>query len=214
MQTCRFEHLEVQVINEHGHLLTWHGSNPELKPLLLMAHTDVVPVSGSTADAWTYEPFSGHYDGKFVWGRGSEDDKSNVVAILSTIELFLSKDFQPTRTVVMSIGFDEEGGADKSYGARCLAGVVLQKYGKDGVEMIVSRSPLNRSWLISSLQFDEGMPGVEKQFGTEFAFPATSEKGYLDVTIGVDTPGGLSQNPPKHTGSRSISHEHMDMLTA
>jgi Gly-Xaa carboxypeptidase len=104
-----------------------------------MAHSDVVPVTASTTDTWTYEPFSGHYDGQYIWGRGSEDDKSNVIAILSTLELLLTLSFKPARSILVAIGFDEEGGAEKSYGARCLADVVLNRYGKNGVELIVSR---------------------------------------------------------------------------
>lgn len=98
----------------------------------------VVPAPESTLDRWTYPPFSGHCDGEYVWGRGSEDDKSNLIAMLSAIDALLSCDFQPTRTVLVSIGFDEEGGADQSYGARCLAEHILELYGEGGIELIVS----------------------------------------------------------------------------
>jgi Gly-Xaa carboxypeptidase len=126
-------------VNEHGHLFTWQGSNSNLKPLLMMAHSDVVPVSASSTQTWTYEPFSGYNDGQYIWGRGSEDDKSNLVAILSVIDLLLEdKMFKPTRTVVFALGFDEEGGADQSQGARCLAELLLQTFGKNGIELIVS----------------------------------------------------------------------------
>lgn len=91
-----------------------------------------------TLDRWTYPPFSGYYDGEYIWGRGSEDDKSNLVAILSAIDALLNCNFKPTRTVLVSIGFDEEGGADQSYGARCLAEHILEIYGEDGIELIVS----------------------------------------------------------------------------
>ena len=103
----------------------------------------VVPVSTSSSATWTFDPFSGHVDDEYVWGRGSEDDKSNLVAILSTIELLLSASFRPKRTVIVSIGFDEEGGADQSYGARCLADCLLELYGEDGIEMIVSSQTLD-----------------------------------------------------------------------
>ncbi|KAJ5613413.1 hypothetical protein N7510_006607 [Penicillium lagena] len=178
-----FTELKHTVINEHAHLFTWEGSDRNLKPLLLMAHSDVVPVTTWTTENWTHKPFSGHYDGKYIWGRGSEDDKANVVAILSTLDLLLAFKFKPARTIIMALGFDEEGGAEKSYGARCLAEEILRQYGKDGIELI----------------FDEGMASVEERHGREFALPATSEKGYLDVTMRVDTPGGLSQEPPDHT---------------
>jgi Gly-Xaa carboxypeptidase len=92
----------------------------------------------STADRWTHPPFSGYYDGTFIWGRGSADDKCNVIAKFSAFEALLEADFKPTRTVILSLGFDEEGGAKQSYGARCLADRLLEIYGQDGIEMIVS----------------------------------------------------------------------------
>src|SRR5262245_24272942 len=51
--------------------------NGSKRPLLLMAHTDVVPVQ---ADKWTaHGPFSAHLaaDG-FIYGRGTIDDKDNL----------------------------------------------------------------------------------------------------------------------------------------
>ncbi|KAH9206171.1 Gly-Xaa carboxypeptidase [Leptodontidium sp. 2 PMI_412] len=178
-----YQDLEVVTINEHASLYTWTGSDSSLKPLVFMAHTDVVPAPEATSDRWTYPPFSGHYDGDFIWGRGSEDDKSNVIAILSAIDALLKAGFEPQRTVVFAVGFDEEGGAEGGYGARCLAERLLEIYGEDGVELI----------------FDEGIPGIEKHFGTEFALPATAEKGYLDVVLTIDTTGGHSSTPPNHT---------------
>lgn len=97
----------------------------------------VVPAPEATSDRWTYPPFSGHYDGDFIWGRGSEDDKSNVIAIFSAIDALLRAGFEPQRTVVFAVGFDEEGGAEGGYGARCLAERLLEIYGEDGVELIV-----------------------------------------------------------------------------
>jgi hypothetical protein len=55
------------------------------------------------------------------------------------------------------------------------------------------------------------MPGIETRSGTEFAFPATYEKGYLDVTMKIITPGGHSQEPPAHTGSEfSLQSQELD----
>jgi len=115
-------------------LLTFHAQrcNDELIDLM-----KVVPASTSTSDQWSYPPFSGHYDGEFVWGRGSEDDKSNLIAMMTAIDVLIARGFEPTRTLVLSIGFDEEGGAEKSYGARCLAQCLLETYGHQGIELIV-----------------------------------------------------------------------------
>jgi Gly-Xaa carboxypeptidase len=57
--------------------------------------------------------------------------------MLTAIDCLLSRDFNPLRTVILAVGFDEEGGADRSYGARCLAETLLERYGKDGAELIV-----------------------------------------------------------------------------
>ncbi|KIW96234.1 uncharacterized protein Z519_03302 [Cladophialophora bantiana CBS 173.52] len=178
-----YEQLTVETVNQHGLLYTWRGSQEAMKPLLFMAHSDVVPAGESTSEEWTYSPFSGHYDGEYIWGRGSEDDKSNLIAMLTAIDCLLACDFIPHRTVILSVGFDEEGGAEQSYGARCLAETLLDRYGKDGIEMI----------------FDEGIAGIENRFGTDFALPATAEKGYIDVTVTVNVPGGHSSTPPDHT---------------
>ena len=49
------------------------------RPLLIMGHTDVVQVDPKK---WTHPPFSATRDGGYVYGRGSVDDKDNVVAAL------------------------------------------------------------------------------------------------------------------------------------
>ncbi|HEY4123196.1 MAG TPA: hypothetical protein VGM36_01200, partial [Rhizomicrobium sp.] len=49
-------------------LFTWKGKNPDAKPILLMAHMDVVPVVPGTARDWSHDPFSGDISDGFVWG--------------------------------------------------------------------------------------------------------------------------------------------------
>jgi acetylornithine deacetylase/succinyl-diaminopimelate desuccinylase-like protein len=56
---------------------------------------------------------------------------------------------------------------------------------------------------LTVVKFDEGIAGIEEHFGTEFALPATAEKGYIDVEITLDTSGGHSSTPPDHTASKT-----------
>lgn len=98
--------LQLEKINTHGLLFTWQGSQTDLKPLVLMAHQDVVPVPKSTVDAWTHPPFSGFFDGKSIWGRGSTDCKNQLIAVLESVEELLTAGFLPQRTVILSFGFD------------------------------------------------------------------------------------------------------------
>ncbi|KAE8445136.1 hypothetical protein EG329_013738 [Mollisiaceae sp. DMI_Dod_QoI] len=177
-----YANLDITTINEHAFLYTWKGSESALKPLLFMCHSDVVPASDSTADRWTHPPFSGYYDGTYIWGRGSADDKCNVISKLSAIEALLEVGFQPNRTVIVALGFDEESGS-KGYGARCLANHLLQTYGADGIEIIL----------------DEGTEGVQNRWGTNFALPASAEKGHVDISVTIDMAGGHSSTPPNHT---------------
>lgn len=92
----------------------------------------------STIGKWTYPPFSGYNDGTFIWGRGSEDDKSNLIAKLSALDALLDH-FVPKRTIIIAVGFDEEGGnTDHPYGANGLSGELERIFGKDSIEVIVS----------------------------------------------------------------------------
>ncbi|EFX05343.1 carboxypeptidase s [Grosmannia clavigera kw1407] len=181
------EKLQFEVVNEHGLLYTWRGSNKTLKPVLLMSHQDTVPVAADTFAEWRYPPFSGHFDGTYINGRGSHDCKNNVVAILSALTALLEQGFEPERTVVAAFGFDEEA-TKYRYGAARLAEHLRGIYGdgpegEDAFAIIV----------------DEGGLGVNRQFGRTFATPETGEKGYLDIVLDVHVPGGHSSIPPAHT---------------
>ncbi|KAJ5062488.1 hypothetical protein J3E74DRAFT_32895 [Bipolaris maydis] len=173
--------LQLEKVNTHGLLYTWAGTNPSLKPNLLMAHQDVVPVPDSTLKQWTHPPFSGHYDGKFVWGRGASDCKNQLMAILNAVEALIAADFTPQRTLILSFGFDEEISGGE--GAKHLSAYLLKKLGHNSIAAIV----------------DEGAVNIES-WGANFAIPGVAEKGYVDVDIVVRMPGGHSSIPPPHNG--------------
>lgn len=172
--------LNLEKVNTHGLLFTWPGTEDKLKPTLLMAHQDVVPVPKSTVDAWTHPPFSGHYDGKYIWGRGASDCKNQLIGILEAAEELIKAGFQPRRTVVMPFGFDEEVSGPQ--GAGHLAPFLVERYGKDGIASVV----------------DEGA-GFDEAWGMRAALPGVGEKGYTDVHIVIRMPGGHSSIPPDHT---------------
>ncbi|KAH9975657.1 carboxypeptidase S [Russula compacta] len=178
--------LTLTKVNTYGLLYEWKGSNDSLKPLLLAAHQDVVPVEPKTVDQWTHPPYSGYYDGEFIWGRGSSDDKSGLIGILTTIETLLEKEFKPARTIVLAFGFDEE--ASGLQGARHLAGAMLNKYGEDSFALLVDEG---------SLFGDFG--------GSIIAVPGIAEKGYTDIRVAVSTSGGHSSVPPPHTSIGILS---------
>ncbi|KAH9924758.1 carboxypeptidase S [Fomitopsis serialis] len=172
--------LELTKVNTYGLVYVWKGTDESLKPLLLTGHQDVVPVNPDTYDSWTHPPFSGYFDGKFVWGRGSRDDKSGLIGILTAVELLLESNFQPTRGVVLAFGFDEEVSGRR--GASALGEYLLSTYGENAFAMLV----------------DEG-GSIAEQYGGTFALPSVAEKGYIDVRVEIAAPGGHSSVPPAHT---------------
>ncbi|KAK0533437.1 hypothetical protein OC842_002978 [Tilletia horrida] len=180
-----------------GLLYTWPGSDKSLKPLILAAHQDVVPVDPQTVDQWIHPPFSGFFDEKtgLVWGRGASDDKSNLVAVLTAVESLLAardadgNPWVPKRTIVLSFGADEEASGRV---AGDLAKHLVDVYGHKGAFMLV----------------DEGGPVIaaeESPFKRTLAVVATAEKGYLDARITVHAPGGHSSMPPDHTAIGHLS---------
>lgn len=172
--------LKKELINGVGLVYTWAPKNTKgKKPLLLMAHQDVVPVNVDTLDRWTYPPFDGVYEpetGK-IYGRGSADTKPLIIAQLAATELLIEDGFELERPLILAYGFDEEKGG--SFGAKFIAEHLKERYGKNGIEVVL----------------DEGNGVLDLGNGTFFAQPATSEKGYVDIEITLNTLGGHSSAP-------------------
>lgn len=177
-----YENLEVETVNTYGLVFYWKGSNSKLKPVMLTAHQDTVPVQKDTLNDWTYPPFDGHYDGEFIYGRGVADCKNVLVAILESFELLLENGFKPERGVIASFGFDEEASGVR--GASNLGKYLENTFGRDSIYAII----------------DEGPGLMEDPFsGQIVAMAGTGEKGYLDIEVELTAPGGHSSMPPDHT---------------
>ncbi|KAF8996894.1 hypothetical protein BDQ17DRAFT_1544560 [Cyathus striatus] len=175
-------HIEANltIVGGYSLIYTFKGSDSSLKPLLLTAHQDVVPAVTSL-DKWTHPPFSGVIDGGWIFGRGSEDCKNSLIALMTAVEHMLKSGWKPTRTLILAFGQDEE--------INGLAGAVnIEKhlkgiYGKNGIGMIV----------------DEGGMGLDTQYGVQVALPGIAEKGYTNAFIEVDMIGGHSSVPSRYT---------------
>lgn len=107
--------LERQIIADHSLLYTWRGKNQaddgasaagEHKPILFLAHQDVVPVG--LDQEWQYPAFSGTIADGYVWGRGTLDVKGGLVALFEAIEALLAQGYEPDRTIYLGLGHDEE----------------------------------------------------------------------------------------------------------
>lgn len=92
------------------------GRDPDAPTLLLMGHTDVVPV---TPEGWTHDPFGGELIDGEVWGRGAIDMLNLTASMAVVFRSLADRGFRPKGDLVYLAVADEEAGS--TYGARWLA---------------------------------------------------------------------------------------------
>jgi len=180
--------LARETINQHSLLYTWQGREPKLKPILLMAHMDVVPIDSVSENSWTHAPFSGKIEDGYIWGRGAMDDKASALGILEAVEHLLIAGFQPQRTIYLAFGHDEEIG------------------GNNGAAKIAATLAARNVQLEYVL--DEGMnilSGIIDGIAAPIALIGVAEKGYLSVELSAQTSGGHSSIPDNENAISSIS---------
>lgn len=174
--------LSKETVGEHSLLFTWQGKDQRLKPMLLMAHIDVVPVDPTTEGSWHYAPFSGQIADGYIWGRGAMDDKGSVFAILEAVEFLLTTNFRPERTLYLAFGHDEEIGGIN--GAARIAALLRARHVE--LESILDEGLNVFTGIISGLDAPVALIGI-------------AEKGYLSLQLSVESAGGHSSMPPEHT---------------
>jgi carboxypeptidase PM20D1 len=180
--------LARETVNDFSLLFTWKGKNPELKPILLIAHMDVVPVDPASEKSWSHPPFAGQVADGFIWGRGAMDDKASLMAILEAVEILLAASFTPERTLYLAFGHDEEIGGNG--GAAKIAASLRSR----GVEL--------------EFVLDEGMGilrGLVDGLKSPVALIGIAEKGYLSVRLITESPGGHSSIPPNRSAIGFVS---------
>lgn len=91
---------------KHPNLVARLKGNSKKKPILIMAHTDVVSVDTSK---WVHPPFSATREGGYVYARGSVDDKDNVVAALMVMLQIKRLNITLDRDVIFLAESGEEG---------------------------------------------------------------------------------------------------------
>jgi len=178
--------MKLDKINRFGLVYSLPGTDSSLKPIMLTAHQDVVPVAD--ANTWTHPPFSAYFDGDWMWGRGASDDKNSLTALLSAVEELLSDPgWSPSRTIILAFGFDEECSGRR--GAGSITKYLESTYGRDSMVLIL----------------DEGGMGLKPVGDVLYALPAVMEKGHIDIWYELHVQGGHSSIPFPHTGIGIIS---------
>jgi carboxypeptidase PM20D1 len=180
--------LKREVVAGLSLLYTWPGSDPAAKPILLLAHQDVVPVAPGTEAAWQAEPFAGTIRDGFVWGRGAWDNKANLVSQMEAIEMLVASGFKPKRTVYLAFGADEEVGGLR--GAKAIAKLLADSQVK--LDFVIDEGLLITEGVLPGLKAPAAIVGI-------------AEKGYMSVAVGVPaTPGHSSMPPPRGTSAIAV----------
>lgn len=174
---------ERKIINEYSLIYKFQGSDSTLKPALLMGHMDVVPVDQETKDKWTHDAFAGVVDKDNIWGRGALDDKATVMALMEAMELSLKEGKKPKRTLYFAFGHDEEIGG--SQGAKKVAEYFVQQ----GInfEFVLDEGGAILKGYIENVPQSVGIIGI-------------AEKGFMNIRLIAERPGGHSSMPPENTG--------------
>src|SRR5256886_13220816 len=73
------------------------GSDPGAPSLLLMGHTDVVPVN---PDRWRRDPFAGELVDGEVWGRGAVDMLNETASQAAAFRKLAEAGFRPPGTLI------------------------------------------------------------------------------------------------------------------
>ena len=92
------------------------GTDPDAPSLLLMGHTDVVPVN---PDGWSRDPFGAEIVDGFVWGRGAVDMLNLTASQAVAFRRLADSGFRPKGTLIYLAVADEE--ALGTWGARLAA---------------------------------------------------------------------------------------------
>ncbi len=167
-----------QTVFEGGSILfKWIGKSSE-KPIVLMAHQDVVPAN---ENSWDFEPFCGKVTDTEILGRGTLDTKSTLYGIFKAVDELIESGYTPEHDVYISSSTDEE-----------IIG--------DGAQLSVNF--LQEKGITPYLVLDEGgaiVTGSLPSAKMPIALIGVLEKGYCNVKFTAIGKGGHSSTPPKNT---------------
>ncbi|MEG1548256.1 MAG: M20/M25/M40 family metallo-hydrolase [Clostridia bacterium] len=167
----------LEYVGNGGILYKLPGQSSDA-PSVFMSHYDVVPADDA---AWDKPPFDAVIEDGVLWGRGTLDTKTTLLATLESAEMLIAGGFIPKNDMYFAFGADEE-----------LSGTCAQAM----VEQFKARG------ITPAFVFDEGGAVVEGVFPglkQPCALIGTGEKGYLDVDFTICNNGGHASTPPPHT---------------
>lgn len=178
---------ERTIIEGYSLIYRIKGTNPALKGGCYLSHIDVVP---APKDGWEYDPFEAVLtDDGYIYGRGAQDMKSHMIALLEAVEYHLAQGKKFARDLYLCFGHDEEPGNSTSGAAN-----IVKHLKAKGVEM--------------EFVIDEGgtvLDGKLLGIPHTVALIGACEKGNGDLELVVKKSGGHASNPKPPTAVGVLS---------
>ncbi len=154
-------------------VVRYRGKSTGLKPILLLAHMDVVTAK---REDWERNPYELIEENGYFYGRGTYDDKQGIVGITSTFLRLKAEKFVPNRDLIIYFSGDEE-----------TAQATTVHVAKNHRDLVDAEFALNGDAGGGVLDNDTGKP--------LYYSLQTAEKTYADFTVTVRNAGGHSSLP-------------------
>jgi acetylornithine deacetylase/succinyl-diaminopimelate desuccinylase-like protein len=159
-------------IPKKGNLVVrYHGTGAR-KPILLLAHIDVVEAK---REDWSTDPFQFLEKDGFYYGRGTGDDKAQAAVWIANLIQYKKEGFKPDRDIIVALTADEEGGGPYN-----------------GVDWLLKN---HRELIDAELALNEGGWGEESKGKKISNDLQVSEKYVLNFRFEVRNKGGHSSMP-------------------
>ncbi|WP_373990354.1 M20/M25/M40 family metallo-hydrolase [Duganella sp. BuS-21] len=184
-----FKDSELQIIvppggPKKGNLVARLKGDGSKKPLLLLAHIDVVEAN---REDWERDPFKLVEENGMFYARGASDDKAMAASFVNNMLLYKKEKLPLKRDIVMALTCDEE--------------LVPSKF--DGAEYLVNH---HRALIDAQIVLNEGGGGLLDKDGKPVRHGIQAgEKIYQSFQLEVTNPGGHSSAPPKDNAIYQLS---------
>ena len=189
MKAAGYSDADLQIIapaerpKDGALIATLKGSDAKAKPILLLAHIDVV--EANRAD-WERDPFKLVEEDGFFYARGASDDKAQAAVWTDTLIRFKQEGFKPKRTIRMALTCGEE--TPDTF---------------NGVQYLIAN---HRDLMDAAFVLNEGSGGRLDDAGNRISMGVQAgEKVYQDYTLEVTNKGGHSSAPVRDNAIYHLS---------
>jgi acetylornithine deacetylase/succinyl-diaminopimelate desuccinylase-like protein len=181
-----FDPKDVEVIEPaplKGNLIARYRGTGEMRPLLLLAHIDVVEAKkGDWSDG--LDPFKLTEKDGYFYGRGTLDDKAMAAIFVANLIRYKKEDYRPKRDLIVALTADEEGGTH------------------NGVSWLLKN---RRDLIDAEFGLNEGGGGSNRGGKPSLHGVQVSEKVPMNFVFEAVNPGGHSSVPEKDNAIYELS---------